>query len=95
MNVKVSELRAMSDLLFTYLEDSGRKEFDVPEDYYWEISKEEVYDPYKQPKDLTMGQLSDDWSRLEAILKEESPPIGYALVWLSAILRNIGEKAVY
>ena len=95
MNVKVSELRAVSDLLFTYLEESGRMEFDVREDYYWEISKEEVYDPYKEPKDLTMGQLSDDWSRLEAILKGESPPIGYALVWLSAILRIVGEKSVY
>jgi hypothetical protein len=95
MNVKVTELRAISDRLFAYLEESGRDEFEVSDDYYWAISKEELYDPSKDPKDLTIGQLSDDWNELTAILNEESPPIGYALVWLSAILRNIGDKAVY
>ncbi len=95
MNVKVAELRAIADRLFTYLEETGRSDFEISEDYYWSIEKDEVYDPYKDPKALTMGQLSDDWDELSDILKEESPPIGYALVWLSAILRNIGEKAVY
>ena len=95
MNVKVSELRAIADQLFTYLEETGRSEFEISEDYYWSIEKEEVYDPYKEPKDLTMGQLSDDWNELSDILKGESPPIGYALVWLSAILRIVGEKSVY
>lgn len=95
MNVKVAELRAIADRLFAYLEETERDEFEVSEDYYWTISKEEVYDPSKDPGDLTIGQLSDDWNELNAILKEESPPIAYALVWLSAILRNIGEKSVY
>lgn len=95
MNVKLAELRAIADRLFTHLQDSGREEFDVLDDYYWEISKEELYDPSKDPKDLTIGQLSHDLERLRAILSEEDPPIGYALVWLSSILRNVGEKSVY
>lgn len=95
MNVKVAQLRAIADRLFAYLEETGRKEFDVDEDYYWEISKEELYDPSKDPKDLTIGQLSHDWERLESILDGEDPPIGYALVWLSSILRIVGEKSVY
>lgn len=95
MNVKVAELRAMADRLFTHLEETGRGEFDVPEDYYWSIEKDEVYDPLKDPKNITMGQLSDDWNELNEILRGESPPIGYALVWLSSILRIVGEKSVY
>jgi len=95
VKVKVIELRAIADRLFAYLEETGRNEFEVSDDYYWAISKEEVYDPSKDPKDLTIGQLSDDWNELGAILKEERPPIAYALVWLSAILRNIGERSVY
>jgi len=95
MNVNLTELRAIADRLFTYLEETGREEFDVADDYYWEISKEELYDPSRDPKDLTIGQLSHDWERLKAILTEEDPPIGYALVWLSSVLRNVGEKSVY
>ena len=95
MNVKVSELRAITDCLFTYLENTGRGDFEIDEDYYWEISKEELYDPSKDPKDLTIGQLSHDWERLQAIQSGEDPPIGYALVWLASILRNVGEKSVY
>ena len=95
MNVKLTDLRAISDRLFTYLEETGREEFEVEDDYYWEISKEELYDPSEDPKDLTIGQLSHDWERLQAIQSEEDPPIGYALVWLASILRNVGEKSVY
>lgn len=95
MKLKVSELRAVAESLFTYLEDTERGEVEIPEDYYWTISQEEVYDPSKDPKDLTIGQLSDDWRELSAILNGKSPPIGYALVWLSAILRNIGENSAH
>ena len=95
MNVKLAELQAIVDRLFAHLEETGRKDFEVPEDYYWSIEKDEIYDPLKDPKNLTMGQLSDDWDELKAILEGDNPPIGYALVWLSAILRVIGEKAVY
>ena len=89
------ELQAIAHRLFAYLEETGRDEFEVSEDYYWSIEKDEVYDPLKDPKNLTMGQLSDDWNELKSILEGDSPPIGYALVWFSAILRIIGEKAAY
>jgi hypothetical protein len=97
MRIAVADLRAIADRLFNYLEESERESFEVAEDYYWEIPKEDLYEPAKDPdpKDFGIGQLSHDWERLEEILKGESPPIGYALVWYSAILRLIGEKAVY
>jgi hypothetical protein len=95
MIIKASDLRAIADRLFAYLEETGRREVEISEDYYWAISKEEIYDPSKDPTDLTIGQLSDDWKELSAIVKGDSPPIGYALVWFSAILRAIGEKTVY
>lgn len=95
MKLKVSELRGVAEKLLTYLDDTGRAEIEICEDYYWIISQEEVYDPTQEPKDLTIGQLSDDWRELSAILSGKSPPIGYALVWFSAILRNIGEKSAH
>ncbi len=95
MNIKLSELQAVADRLFAHLRETGREEFDVTDDYYWDISKDELYEPRKDPGDLTMGQLSHDWERLQAVLGGEDPPIGHSLVWLSAILRNVGENNVY
>ncbi len=33
-------------------------------DYYWDIDTNEIYNPYKDPKDFSLGQLSDDWKTL-------------------------------
>ena len=82
-------------MLFDYLERSGRTELEISEDYYWFIGKEEAYDPLEDSAELMIGQLSEDWGRLKAILEDENPPIGYSLVWLSSILRIVGEKSVY
>ena len=95
MNVKVTELREIADTLFTYLEETDRGALEIAEDYYWSIDKEEAYDPANDPKDLTIGQLSDDWTELSAIKRGEKPPIGYALVWLSSVLKAVGEKTVH
>ena len=95
MIVKTSELRAIADRILAYFEETGRTEFEIPEDYYWSIPTDQLYDIENNPEGLTIGQLSDDWNEIKSILKNESPPIGYAAVWLSAILRAIGERSSY
>ena len=67
---------------------------ELPEDYYWEISEEQRYDPAQNPKDLRLGQLSEDWDRVQQIVKGDAPPVGYALVWLASLLRKIGSANV-
>ena len=66
----------------------------LSDDYYWEISEEERYDPTKNPTDLSLGQLSEDWDRIQQILRGDAPPIGYALVWVASLLRRIGSTNV-
>jgi hypothetical protein len=95
MRIKIADLRAISNLLFDYLEETERTEFDIDEDYYWSVPKTGRYDPSKEPTDMELGQLTFDWNELTAISRAESPPIGYALVWLSEVLKTVGEKAVY
>ena len=92
MKVSVSELRNMSERLFDHLESGGNSQLEIPQDYYWYVPTKERYQPYVEPKGLTLGQLSDDWAELQKIIRGESEPIDYALVWLSTILRVIGEK---
>jgi len=47
---------------------------------------------YEQPTQLDIGQLADDLASLQTLRTE--PTIGYAGVWLGAILREIGEQEI-
>jgi hypothetical protein len=94
MRVTLPELRAITQRLFDHLEAQGTKVVELPADYYWDISKAGRYDPYQRPSELNLGQLTDDWRELTMILEGDKEPIAYALVWLAAILRAVGEEVV-
>ncbi|HEY0764151.1 MAG TPA: hypothetical protein VGD61_17370 [Pyrinomonadaceae bacterium] len=95
MRINVHELQHISDRLFSHLEEIGQNSVEITDDYYWEIPQELRYDAIKEPKEFDVGQLSDDWLELQQILHGTNAPISYALVWLSSLLRNIGEKVVH
>lgn len=96
MKIRLSELRQATNVLFDHLEQTGRTELELTEDFYWNISEKSLYSVYAPPSksDLTMGQLSDDWNELTKIASGKSPPLAYGLVWLSSLLRFIGTKLV-
>lgn len=94
MRITTTELRAAAELLLAHLEKSGRGTLEVEQDFYWEIPPKERYDPYAQPQELSLGQLSDDWVEVSAIVRGEGQPVGYALVWLASLLRAVGENNV-
>ncbi len=92
--VTVRELRQASNLLFDYLDKCVHHSIELDADYYWIITEKERYDPYNEPKDLGLGQLYDDWQKMQEIAEGSSEPIAYHLVWLSAILTYVGERIV-
>jgi hypothetical protein len=94
MKLEISELRGMSNQLFDYLEETGQTSIELDADYYWTITKDDLYNPYEQPKRIYLGQLYSDYESLEKIQKGKLPPVAYGLVWLSSLLRYIGEKIV-
>ena len=91
MDIELSELKAIFLKEIDHLEKIGYEKIEIPVDYYWNIPQEIRYDPYKKPEKLDLGQLSDDWQELQKTLRGEREPLTYELVWLSAILRAIGE----
>jgi hypothetical protein len=93
VRVTTSELRRVLEVLLVHLESTSQSEFEVQEDFYWAVPAGASYDAYEQPTELTIGQLSDDWTRLQAIGEGKAEPLGYALVWASTVIRAIGEKA--
>ena len=94
MKVSTEELRRAALALLQHVEQSGQKEFEIAEDFYWDIPAEKRYAPYEEPKELTMGQLSDDWSEVTQMVSGNREPVAYGLVWLAAVLRRVGEKVV-
>ena len=94
MTVTVDELRRFSDALFRHLESKGVGSVALDQDYYWSIPSEHLYDPTTEPTKLEMGQLTEDLEELRQIERGERPPVSYGLVWLSSILRCIGEKYI-
>jgi hypothetical protein len=93
VQVRTADLRALVENLLTHLEQTGHQTVDLNDDFYWDVLAKERYDRYESPETLTVGQLTDDWSELTKILEQKSAPLNYALVWLAAILRRIGETA--
>jgi hypothetical protein len=93
MKITTEDLRRVFNRLIDHLEGTGQNLTELPWDFYWEIAKEDLYEPYSEPKQLSIGQLSDDWDELLKIANGRMPPVGYALVWLSSILRAVGESA--
>jgi hypothetical protein len=59
---------------------------------YWYVQREELVDPAREPTALTLGAVADDWAEISAIAAGAKPPIGYALVWASTLLRAIGDR---
>lgn len=91
--VTVHELKAMAIRLISHLEESNVKTIDIAEDFYWDVPAAGRYDNYEEPKQHTIGQLSDDILELKRMLAGDTPPVGYGLVWLAAVLRRVGETS--
>ena len=85
MKITGKELRAIVNKLI-------REEdvFEIRNDYYWNIPSEDLYAMEKDPKEFTVGQLSDDWEELkEMFAREDSPILFHDLEHLSPIIRAI------
>jgi hypothetical protein len=93
MQIEISKLREVTDRLLVHIEQLGYQSVEIPYDYYWDIDPPARYDS-KTPGKPTVGQLYDDWANLEKILRNDNEPIAYALVWLAALLRVVGEKVI-
>ncbi len=94
MQITTDELRLLLAKVLDHLDASGNHVLNVEKDYYWAIPFAQQYDPYNEPTKFTLGQLSDDLAELKRIVDGRSSPIGYALVWLSTIMRAIGQESV-
>ncbi|WP_051786248.1 hypothetical protein [Endozoicomonas numazuensis] len=87
MEIKKQALFEVIELLQKNIDENLPEVINVEiEDFYWEISEEDLYNPVSTPEELTLGQLSEDWSELSRLMDDSNFPISYDLRRLSAIL---------
>jgi hypothetical protein len=88
MKINVEEIQKITSLLLSKLKACKGNEIEVKNDYYWDISDDEIYQPYEDPKNVTLGQLSDDLLELQR-LNNADDAIVYDLKRLSNILKAL------
>ncbi|WP_426481002.1 hypothetical protein [Chryseobacterium sp. R2ACT005] len=93
--LKKTDIRKLIEALINQLDklnDSTSFAFDS--DLYWNITDEELYDPYKNPKELTMGSLIEDWEFLQKVLDGKREIIDYDLYKIASLLRFLGKSTI-
>lgn len=90
MQISIEQLREAIDLLLLKIKESKGDIIEIENDYYWVIDEAELYDPYSEPKEMGLGQLSDDIMELKKLLKSpDDSIIFYHLKIVSEILKAL------
>lgn len=92
IEIEKEDLKKILLLLMNKLDASNHNTFVLDQDLYWNVLDEELYHTYKDPKDLTMGSLTDDWRFLQNVLNGKREMIDDDLYKLSSILRFLGKQ---
>ena len=95
LNVSTADLRAAFEAVIAHIEEGSGTEVALPDDYFWWIQCPAVYDvgTRPQPDSLTIGQLSEAWQFLLDSVRTDGV-VSQSAVWLSQVLRAVGEAAV-
>ncbi|WP_343703076.1 hypothetical protein [Chitinophaga sp.] len=89
MKVNIDELINITALLLLELKNSKGNEVELKNDYYWDISSDQIYDPYNDPSEISLGQLSDDLAEIHRLTKSDDEAIPYDLKRIAEILKAL------
>jgi hypothetical protein len=92
MQVKVDEIEKIITLVLSRLRQRVGNEVEINVDYYWDISTEQLYNPYEKPSDISLGQLSDDIAEINRLLNDDSE-ISYDLKRIGNILVALSKES--
>jgi hypothetical protein len=94
MKINKEKIISIIQILSKEINDNFNESiFIEKEDFYWAVKMEEKYNPLKDPDELRLGQVSDDWEELLRLLESDEIPISYDFLRLSEILSLIYLKS--
>jgi hypothetical protein len=89
MEINIDELQLILSQLLSRLKEIKGTHIELNNDFYWDIPSEELYNPYQEPKELTLGKLSDDWQEIKRLTDNQLDAIPYDLKRISNILKAL------
>ena len=89
MKINIDDISKIITLLLLNLKNSKGKEIELKTDFYWDISSIQQYNPYNEPTDISLGQLSDDLNEISRLLKSNGEVIPYDLKRAAEILKAL------
>jgi len=94
LEVPVETLRHAAEVLLHHLESVAGSTIRLDTDYFWAVPREQRNDPCSRPSELTIGQLTESLDNVERMVSDPDATLSCGLVWLSDVLRAVGEKVV-
>ena len=89
MKVNLDEISKLVMILISNLKESKGTEIEINNDYYWDISSDQLYNPYDNPTNMSLGQLSDDLNEISRLFKSKEEAIPYDLKRIAEILKTL------
>jgi hypothetical protein len=91
IELRLDVLRRALDLVLEELEATHGALLRIDRDYFWSIPAEQRMNVYEQPKDLTVGQLSELIEGMEKLVEDPERVTVVDAVKLAELLRNAGD----
>lgn len=92
VEIPVDKLKGVFELLAERI-CAGEQVLEITKEAFWSVPPDQAYEIYSEPRDLTIGMLSESWGHLEDMLSDPDRVVGYGFVWLAEVLRVIGDEA--
>lgn len=92
--IRLSEVRAAVAAALDAFEAECGSEVAFARDYYWHVPVSAAFDLSKEPRDFTVGQVSEDLEEMrESSSRSDAGPAWHALMHTIGILRSLEEAA--
>lgn len=93
MEIELQQLRDVVNRLFDHIITNRKvSKVELGANFHWNIMEENgLYNMEKEPTEITVGSLEDDWEFVSGLLKEDTDPVAYQLTEVAPLLRRLGE----
>lgn len=73
IQIPIATLKQAARVLLEHVEELDGDVVSVDHDYYWAIAPEQLYDVFREPAELTIGQLTECLDHLNSIIATRVP----------------------
>jgi hypothetical protein len=92
--IDIGVLRDVTNRIFDFIEkELQMKSVEVPQNFYWSISDDQLYDMTSKPKEVDCGSLADDYEFISSSHKSANDAIPLELIHIAPLLNALA-KAV-